>query len=97
MITLEQSGNQVKLSGELDFETVAEQLRNPSIRFDAGDLSVDLCEISRFNSASLALLLEWMKIAQQKGSQIKYHNAPEQLMAIARAYGLDQELPLTSA
>ncbi len=97
MLTLTQSGNQVKLSGQLDFDSVAEQLRNPSIRFDVGDLSVDLCEISRFNSASLALLLEWMKMAQQKGAQIKYHNAPDQLMAIARAYGLDHELPLTSA
>lgn len=97
MLLLEQTGNQVKLSGQLDFDSVAEELRKPSIRFDTADLTVDLCEISRFNSASLALLLEWMKMAQQKGSQIKYHNAPEQLMAIARAYGLDQELPLTSA
>ena len=35
-----------------------------------------------------------MKIAQQKGLQIKYHNVPEQLLVIARAYGVDQDLPI---
>jgi len=38
-----------------------------------------------------------MKKAQQKGVQIKYHSAPKQLMVIAQAYGIDHELPLTTA
>jgi len=37
-----------------------------------------------------------MKKAAQKGLQIKYHSAPEQLMKIAEAYGILQELPLSS-
>ncbi len=99
MFKLEQTKNQVKLFGQLNFDTVAQLLNKPQINFDsaeAGKIEVDLSQISRFNSASLALLIEWMKIAEQKGLQIKYHSAPEQLMKIAGAYGVEQELPLTS-
>jgi len=100
MFKLEQSKNQVKLLGKLNFDTVAQLLNKPEINFDLaenGQIEVDLSEISRFNSASLALLIEWMKMADQKGLQIKYHSAPEQLMNIAQAYGFHQELPLTSS
>lgn len=97
MFKVEQNNGQVKLYGQLDFTTVAQLLKKPSISFENGPIEVDLSEITRFNSASLALLIEWMKMAKQKDLQIKYHSAPEQLMAIARAYGIDDELPLTSA
>ena len=97
MFKVEQSGNLIKLYGQLNFQTVAQLLNKERLNFEYREIEVDLADISRFNSASLALLIEWMKKAQQKGRQIKYHNAPEQLLAIARAYGIDQELPLTSA
>ncbi len=99
MLKFEQSKNQVKLTGELNFDSVAELINQPQINFDAAEndqIEVDLSKISRFNSASLALLIEWMKIAEQKGLQIKYHSAPEQLMKISEAYGLREELPLYS-
>lgn len=99
MFKVEQNSNQVKLLGQLNFDTVAQLLNESAIDFaqissEKEPINVDLSDITRFNSASLALLLEWMKMSQQKGLQIKYHNAPEQLMAIARAYGIDHELPM---
>jgi len=100
MLNIEQTQNQVKLSGELNFETVAGLLNQPQINFDVAEnaqIDVDLSQISRFNSASLALLVEWMKKAEQSGVQIKYHSAPEQLMKIAEAYGVQQELSLSYA
>jgi len=99
MLKLEQTQNQVKLTGELNFDSVGQLLNQPEIDFDSAEndqIDVDLSQISRFNSASLALLIEWMKKAAQKGLQIKYHSAPEQLMKIAEAYGVLQELPLSS-
>ncbi len=99
MLKLEQTQNQIKLIGELNFDSVAQQLNQPQIDFDMAEnneISVDLSQISRFNSASLALLIEWMKKADQKALKIKYHSAPEQLMKIAEAYGVLHELPLLS-
>ena len=94
MFKLEQNNGQINLLGQLDFNTVADLLKPGSVNLDFQQIDVDLSQVTRFNSASLALLLEWLKLATQKGAQIKYHNAPEQLLAIARAYGIDQELPL---
>ena len=98
----EQSKGRIKLVGQLNFTSVAQLLNQGGVSFDAeqaenGQIAIDLSEISRCNSASLTLLLDWMKKAQQKGVQIKYHSAPTQLMIIAQAYGIDHELPLTTA
>ncbi len=81
------------LSGVLDFQSVV-ALRDQDI-WSAGEPQIDLANVSNSNSAGIALLLEWLKLAQQKGVQIKYHNLPESLGVIARAYGVDQELPVT--
>ncbi|VAW61038.1 hypothetical protein MNBD_GAMMA09-465 [hydrothermal vent metagenome] len=96
IIKLTQDNGRVKLVGQMNFDSVASLLNSAQISFDNGDIEVDLSEVSRFNSASLALLLEWMKKAEQKGVQIKYHSAPEQLMVIAKAYGIAHELPLSN-
>ena len=102
MIKCEQKKGKIQVSGELDFVTVADLLNQSPVKIDVeqaenGQIEVDLSAITRFNSASLTLLLDWMQKAQQKDLQIKYHSAPEQLMIIAQAYGIDHELPLTTA
>ena len=91
---IQSSDGMIRIAGELDFvssQRLATELRSwPA----SGDIHVDLSAVVQSNSAGLAFLLEWMKIAQQKSRQIKYHNVPEQLLVIARAYGIDEQLPL---
>ncbi|MCW9012656.1 MAG: STAS domain-containing protein [Gammaproteobacteria bacterium] len=89
-----QQDGQLKLAGVLDFHSVADLLKGDQSWLQGDQISIDLTEITQTNSAGLALLLEWMKMAQQKGLQIKYHSVPEQLLVIARAYGVDQDLPI---
>jgi len=96
-LSVSQQPGRLSLSGRLDFQSVAELLAEDPLGSASGELQVDLAQVSHSNSAGLALLLEWMKKAQQKGLQIKYHNVPEQLLVIARAYGVDQVLPLVMA
>jgi len=91
---IQSSDGIIKIAGELNFSSsqiLANDLRSwPA----SGDIHVDLSAVRQSNSAGLAFLLEWMKIAQQKSRQIKYHNVPEQLLVIARAYGIAEQLPL---
>ena len=96
-LTLSRRGDRLCLSGRLDFESVAELLADDPVPLDGSALHIDLADISQSNSAGLALLLEWLKKAQQKGLQIKYHNVPEHLLVIARAYGVDSDLPMEGA
>ena len=91
--SIQQQGNTVKLSGRLNFSSVASLLTSNGW-LQGDQVQIDMSHVEQSNSAGLALLLEWMKIAQQKGLQIKYHNVPEQLLIIARAYGVDQDLPI---
>ena len=91
--SISQQGDGFKLSGRLDFSSVA-SLLSGNDWLPSDQVQIDLSDVQHSNSAGLALLLEWMKIAQQKGVQIKYHNVPEQILVIARAYGVDQDLPI---
>jgi phospholipid transport system transporter-binding protein len=93
-LAVEHSDGYIRLNGPLDFSTVAELLDSGMDWPSEGDIHIDLAGIGHSNSAGLALLLEWLQKAQQKGRQIKYHNVPEQLLGIARAYGIDRDLPL---
>jgi phospholipid transport system transporter-binding protein len=61
----------------------------------AGTIDLDLGAVNRVDSAGLALLLEWMRIARSSNMEIRYHHLPEQLLAIARAGELDTLLPVT--
>jgi len=92
VITVQRDQGSIELSGELNHVTVAGVLAQSADWFAGDALVIGLQGISHSNSAGLALLLEWQKIARQKQVSIQYHNVPEQLLTIARAYGVDQLL-----
>lgn len=54
----------------------------------------DLAEVTVSDSAALALLLDWLRYAQQQRKSIQFANIPEQLLAIATATGISEFLPL---
>jgi len=91
-VSVNMNAQQVLLTGALDFASVSQLLRQSRDWFNQ-DRVIDFSGIHTSNSAGLALLLEWMKISRQKGHQIKYHNVPAQLMTIAHAYGIDDQIP----
>lgn len=94
MITVQRDQNSIELAGVLNHASVATVLSQSADWFAGDALSIGLQGISHSNSAGLALLLEWQKIARQKQVSIQYHNVPEQLLTIARAYGVDQLLSI---
>jgi phospholipid transport system transporter-binding protein len=74
------------LTGPLTFETVARLFRTlekgPPGAAQIGQ--VDLAGVSAIDSAGLALLLEWQSRAQSLGGRLAVHNAPENLLRLAR-------------
>lgn len=84
------------VSGELDFGTVTRLNGAAGTLLEAAaTLRVDLQGISRSDSAGLALLIEWMRVARRRGKPIEFLNIPAQMLAIARVSGLDEVLPLS--
>ncbi|NIR28631.1 MAG: STAS domain-containing protein [Gammaproteobacteria bacterium] len=56
-------------------------------------LVLDLQDVTRTDSAGLALLVAWMREARRRGVDIRFRHIPEQLMAIARTCNLQKLLP----
>jgi len=78
-------GGRFRVSGELDATTVTSLLKESRRRFAGLErLEIDLGGVRAADSAGLALLLEWLRLARQAGQPIRLANLPEQLVALAR-------------
>jgi len=85
----------ILVSGELTFDTAASGIDMTDQLFAEVDpLDIDLSEVSRSDSAGLALLIEWMRQAEKLDKPIRYFNMPAQMLAMAEASGLEELLPL---
>lgn len=83
------------LVGDLSMRTVpALWERTRSVLDEAPTWEVDLAEVARSDSAGLALLVEWLREAKRRGSELRLLHVPDQMLAIARVSSLDRILPL---
>jgi len=74
-----------RVSGPMTFVTVTGLLRQSADRFAHGERAeVDLAQVEESDSAGLALLIEWKKIARRQGGSVRFINMPPQLTALAR-------------
>lgn len=79
----------VRVQGALTFESVPALAAQPAGWLArGGQTAVDLSGVSRADSAGMALVLEWVAQARAAGGSLRLHDAPEQMLAIARASGL---------
>jgi phospholipid transport system transporter-binding protein len=87
---LESLGNgRFRVSGVLDASTAREVLEQSESRFAQGkevgkEILVDLGGVGESDSAGLALLIEWLRVARQGGQAIRFANVPAQIEALAR-------------
>lgn len=60
---------------------------------DAPEVLVDLGEVTRMDSAGLALLVDWQGQARGRRTKLRFRNVPAGIAAIAEVYGLGAVLP----
>jgi phospholipid transport system transporter-binding protein len=74
-----------RVSGVLDASTAREVLEESEARFEQfADLDIDLGGVGESDSAGLALLIEWLRLARQWQKEIRFENVPAQIEALAR-------------
>ncbi|MGH8238417.1 MAG: STAS domain-containing protein [Steroidobacteraceae bacterium] len=74
-----------RVSGVLDASTAGEVLEQSESRFEQfKDLDIDLGGVGDSDSAGLALLIEWLRLARQWNKTIHFANVPAQIEALAR-------------
>ncbi|ORU91998.1 MAG: anti-sigma-factor [Cycloclasticus sp. symbiont of Bathymodiolus heckerae] len=85
----------LEVSGMLAFNCVTDVLRLSQKFFSSQEqLVFDLGGVEKIDSAGLALLVEWMVMAEKSGQSIAFQKTPKQLLDIARVSGLDEILPI---
>lgn len=96
-INLDPSTEMILVSGALTFSTVNRVLQDiKSLVASLPKLQVDLSDVTRSDSAGLALLVHWMRAAKQAKKSLVFYHVPAQMMAIASASGLDELLPVAN-
>ncbi len=89
--------NRVLISGELTYTTVKSAMTDvPKMMGNISNVEIDLSNVTRSDSAGLALLVHWMRAAKQMNKPLVYSHIPAQMLAIASASGLDELLPISS-
>jgi phospholipid transport system transporter-binding protein len=83
------------LEGELSFTRVPQLLHHAAQLAAGGEL--DISGVSRADSAGLALLIELSRRARAGGGTLRIRGAGEQVLQLARYFGLEQVLHFESA
>jgi len=85
----------IEVSGTLSFGLVVELLKSSRPYFSGQEkITFDLSGVEKTDSAGLALLVEWMVMAEKSGQEIAFQQLPKQMLDIARVSGLDDVLPI---
>jgi phospholipid transport system transporter-binding protein len=87
-------GNRLSLSGPLTITTVAGMMEEGREHVAGADRVVDLSGVTQVDSAALALLLSWVRVAKSAGRQLSIDHAPSALVSLASLYDVDTILPL---
>jgi len=73
------------IRGALTFDTVRQVMELSKPLFvDHDVIHIDLADVTKSDSAGLALLLEWVNWGRHYVHEIRYRNVPEQIQAIAK-------------
>lgn len=82
------------VAGVLTFDTVSRLYKTSDSWFAGeGEMVIDLAQVTRADSAGLALMVEWLRRAQVAGRRLHFANIPEQMQTLIRVNGLQGALP----
>ncbi|MDN5864684.1 MAG: STAS domain-containing protein [Gammaproteobacteria bacterium] len=78
-------GGHFRLSGAVSFGTVMPLLEKSDELFRSEpDITIDFSDVERFNSAGLAMLIEWLRWARIGKRDLRFERLPEAALAMAR-------------
>ena len=84
------------VDGSLNIETVP-AIFDTGLRHLAGeDFQVDFSQVTSVDSAAVSMLLGWIRTAQRIRRDLRVKGLPEDLLSLARLYGVAELLPQQS-
>jgi phospholipid transport system transporter-binding protein len=58
-----------------------------------GRLVIDFAEVTHVDTATISLVFEWLRHAQQKKCALSFVNFPSNLLSLITLYGVDELIP----
>ena len=62
-----------------------------------GDASFDLSGVRTCDSSALVVLMAWQRTAQSAGRSIEVSGVPDDMLSLAKVYGVNNILPITDS
>lgn len=93
MIT--RDGDKLQLSGPLTLQTVKALFDQGLQAGEKTKLEVDLSQVEAVDSAAVSLMLAWLREAQRGNISLYFSHIPDNLLSLARLYGVAELLPLS--
>lgn len=84
------------LSGQLTMSTVPALFEAGLRHLHSEDLLVDFSQVETVDSAAIGMLLGWSRAAQRNQRNLRVTSLPEDLLSLARLYGVAELLPQQS-
>lgn len=91
MLTADPNGTLIRVSGALTFASVVagiEAFKPFCTHGQASPMTLDFTQTTHMDSAGLALLLQWKRMAHAVGRSIQFHALPDQTRNLAAVFGL---------
>ncbi len=80
----------LEIEGDLTFSTIDKNTAKIMDKLlTPHDITVNLKQVEATDSAGLALIIEWLKIARSRNIELVFINVPKQLQALALLSGFE--------
>lgn len=80
----------LEIEGDLTFSTIDKNTAKIMDKLlTPNDITVNLKLVEAIDSAGLALIIEWLKIARSRNIKLAFINVPDQLQALAHLSGFE--------
>lgn len=94
-ITFENENKTFFVSGNLTFFNVMSVYEKSLLHLkETSFLHFDFSKLQSSDSAGLALIIEWMKLANESHKDIQFSHLPQNILTIAKAAGLHHLIAL---
>ncbi|MGB8857079.1 MAG: STAS domain-containing protein [Burkholderiales bacterium] len=92
-MTVSAENNRLALSGPVVIQTLKSLQTEGLARIAAGDLVVDMKDVTEADSTAVSLLMELRRAAATHSRKLSVVNMPDNVRSLARLYGVTELLP----
>ena len=85
------------VSGPVTFANIKVVLEEGLQHVKDGIRTVDFAEVGELDSSLLAAMLAWLRAARSAKADLVFSNLPDDLVTLARVYGVEPLLPTAPA